>query len=807
MKRRLLTVLKWLLIVGLVVALTGVGAFYYAYTQTTIPDPNADFQTETTKVYYADGKTELGQFATQNRESIAYSEMPDNIKQAVVAAEDQSFWTNQGIDPKGILRAAFSNARGNSTQGASTITQQYVKILYLTQERSLKRKVKEAFLSLKIQREQSKQEILEGYLNTIYFGRGAYGIQAAAKAYFDSPGQGPQPQAGRRAGQRPQRPQRPRPGQRQGRQGRAQGALQLRPRRRWPTPATSPPRRPTQAGRELPKFPKIAGRQPVRRPEGPHAAAWSATSCGRLGYSRARQIDGGGLRVTTTFTPEAMDGGRGGRARGQQPEGFGDKELHVAAATRRARHRRAARLLRRPGLPRLPDQLGRRPAAWSARRSSRSRWPPAIKEGFSLKDTFDGNSPYTFPDGLEVRNEGGGDGNDYGAAVTATYGARGVDQHGVRRHVRVDPRRPGEDPRDGQRARHPAGQARASSTPASRQISRDLEPDAADHAGLGPDQPDQHGQRLRHHRQRRRPRQRARDREGRRPHRRGPLRLQGGDNTRRRSTPTSTPTSPTPCSRSSRTAPARPRWRSAARRPARPAPRPTTRTRSPRPGSWATRPQLVDGRDVRPRRRRRPARRLAAAVLRRGLPGRTWTAIMQQDMEGMDVEEFPPPANVDGEAPDRRPRARADARRRPAADQEADARPRSRARPTSPPTTPTDEPTKDPTGIPTTEPTPTVQPSRPSRRRRPTVEPTPTVSRRRRWSHAARAAADARPARRRRRLRGPGAVGSAHATQQRVDPRLRLVSDQVTPDLCEVAVVPTDAPVGCTRARTRSCGR
>ena len=186
-KRRLLTVLKWLLIVGLVVTLTGIGAFYYAYTQTTIPNPNADFQTETTKVYYADGKTELGQFATQNRESIAYSEMPDNIKQAVVAAEDQSFWTNQGIDPKGILRAAFSNARGNSTQGASTITQQYVKILYLTQERSLQRKAKEAFLSLKLQREQSKQEILEGYLNTIYFGRGAYGIQAAAMAYFDVP--------------------------------------------------------------------------------------------------------------------------------------------------------------------------------------------------------------------------------------------------------------------------------------------------------------------------------------------------------------------------------------------------------------------------------------------------------------------------------------------------------------------------------------------------------------------------------------------------------------------------------------------
>src|SRR5690606_9576894 len=70
-------------------------------------------------------------------------------------------------------------------QGGSTITQQYVKILYLTSERKLSRKVKEAILSLKIQREMSKQEILEGYLNTIYFGRGAYGIQAASEAYFN----------------------------------------------------------------------------------------------------------------------------------------------------------------------------------------------------------------------------------------------------------------------------------------------------------------------------------------------------------------------------------------------------------------------------------------------------------------------------------------------------------------------------------------------------------------------------------------------------------------------------------------------
>ena len=80
------------------------------------------------------------------------------MQDAAIAAEDRTFYTNSGIDPKGILRAAFSNAKGNATQGASTITQQYVKILYLSQERTLSRKVKEAFLSLKVQQEKSKSD-------------------------------------------------------------------------------------------------------------------------------------------------------------------------------------------------------------------------------------------------------------------------------------------------------------------------------------------------------------------------------------------------------------------------------------------------------------------------------------------------------------------------------------------------------------------------------------------------------------------------------------------------------------------------
>ena len=109
------------------------GLFFIAYRSIDIPSPNSEYLTQTTHVYYADGKTDLGQFAIQDRDPIGLDEVPDTLKDAVVAAEDQSFWTNEGIDPKGILRAAFRNASGNVTQGGSTITQQYVKILYLTQ--------------------------------------------------------------------------------------------------------------------------------------------------------------------------------------------------------------------------------------------------------------------------------------------------------------------------------------------------------------------------------------------------------------------------------------------------------------------------------------------------------------------------------------------------------------------------------------------------------------------------------------------------------------------------------------------------
>ncbi len=413
-KRRLLTAFKWLTVIGLVFVLTGVGAFYYAYTQTNIPSPDSDFLTQTTRIYYADGKTELGTFANQNRESITLDEMPDTIKQAVVAAEDQSFWTNRGIDPKGIIRAAFSNARGNATQGASTITQQYVKILYLTQERSLKRKLKEAFLSLKLQRTQSKEQILEGYLNTIYFGRGAYGIQAAAMAYFDKPAKDLNLKQSAVLASILNDPNDLDP--KEGKEARED----LKARYAYVLNAMADTGDITaeeaeRASAKLPKFPKIKASSSYGGQKG-HMLRMVRSELLSMGYSE-EEIDGGGLRVTTTFTPEAMRAAEEG-VKSQRPEGFGDKNLHVAVAT--VEPGTGALLGFYAGQDYLKSEIN-----WAVSGGMvGSTFKPftlatAIKEGFSLKDTFEGNSPYEFPDGLVVRNEGGGDGNDYGASVNA----------------------------------------------------------------------------------------------------------------------------------------------------------------------------------------------------------------------------------------------------------------------------------------------------------------------------------------------------------------------------------------------------
>ncbi|QYG95279.1 PBP1A family penicillin-binding protein [Iamia sp. SCSIO 61187] len=123
----------------------------------------------------------------EDRVNVRLEQMPDVLIDAVVAAEDRDFFEHGGVDPLGIARAAYTDIMGNSAsrQGGSTITQQYVKNVYLTDERTLTRKIREAVMAIKLEQEISKEQILENYLNTIYFGRGAYGVQAASQVYFN----------------------------------------------------------------------------------------------------------------------------------------------------------------------------------------------------------------------------------------------------------------------------------------------------------------------------------------------------------------------------------------------------------------------------------------------------------------------------------------------------------------------------------------------------------------------------------------------------------------------------------------------
>ena len=141
-----------------------------------------------TRVYASDGTTLLAEFYLENREPVSdLSDISPYVTQGTVATEDERFYQHHGIDPIGIARAVVNNLTGGSTEGASTLTQQFVRNTVLSDEMSeqtLKRKVREAYIALKLEETYSKDDILLMYLNTVNYGSGAYGIEAAAKKYF-----------------------------------------------------------------------------------------------------------------------------------------------------------------------------------------------------------------------------------------------------------------------------------------------------------------------------------------------------------------------------------------------------------------------------------------------------------------------------------------------------------------------------------------------------------------------------------------------------------------------------------------------
>lgn len=181
-KRPIWKYILWSILGLFVIGIAGLGI---AYATIEIPSPESVALSQKTTVYYNDGTTAIGSFQEENREIIQCSTLPDYVGNAVVASENRSFWTDSGIDLRGIARALFTNITTGSRQGGSTITQQYAERYYLGETKSYIGKLREALLALKIAQTQDKSTVLCNYMNTIYFGRGAYGIQAAAKAYFN----------------------------------------------------------------------------------------------------------------------------------------------------------------------------------------------------------------------------------------------------------------------------------------------------------------------------------------------------------------------------------------------------------------------------------------------------------------------------------------------------------------------------------------------------------------------------------------------------------------------------------------------
>jgi membrane peptidoglycan carboxypeptidase len=177
--RRTAYVLIGLFVLGPVLAFA-IGWIFFR-----VPTPDDATNNQVATIAYADGSSLASLVPEQgNRIKVPITQVPLHVQQSVLSAEDRSFYSNLGFDPVGILRAVWNQGTGG-TGGGSTITQQYVKNVLVGDEYSLWRKYREVVIAAKVSQEQSKEEILGNYLNTIYFGRGAYGIQAASQAYFN----------------------------------------------------------------------------------------------------------------------------------------------------------------------------------------------------------------------------------------------------------------------------------------------------------------------------------------------------------------------------------------------------------------------------------------------------------------------------------------------------------------------------------------------------------------------------------------------------------------------------------------------
>ncbi|MEU8078179.1 transglycosylase domain-containing protein [Catellatospora citrea] len=171
--------------VAVLIMVAGGGMIAFTSFLSGVPEPGQFKTQENTLIFASDGKTQLAQLGTENRRIVDMAVLDKKIKDTLIAGEDQDFYNHDGIDIWGIARAAWNNLTGGATQGASTITQQYARAAAQDLEVTYARKLREAVWARELEQKYTKDQILGYYVNTAYFGRGATGVGAAAKAYFN----------------------------------------------------------------------------------------------------------------------------------------------------------------------------------------------------------------------------------------------------------------------------------------------------------------------------------------------------------------------------------------------------------------------------------------------------------------------------------------------------------------------------------------------------------------------------------------------------------------------------------------------
>ncbi len=402
--------LRWLGAVTVLGMLAGALLFFVLYFLIDLPDPNSDFESQRTDVFYSDGKHKIGTFAVQERERVPLGDISESMQAAIIAAEDRSFYKNRGIDIRGIIRAARNNASsGEITGGGSTITQQYVKVLYLSQERSYVRKIREAILSIKIHNRMTKQEILEGYLNLIYFGNGAYGIEVAAQTYFNKDAKDLDFRESALLAAAMNQPSLFDPYSPEGRDA-------IMPRYNYvlegmeEAGAISA----SQAAEGQDNLPEFAAQRPINRYEGPkgHLLRFVHEQMLKLGYSES-DILGGGYDIVTTIGYERQQAAERAMAT-VPPKGL--DELHSALVSIapgngavRAMYGGPDYLKNSINWATVGTQPGSTFKAFAV--------VAALEDGFSLKTKLDGSSPLRVGQGsyaADIENQGDSGGKSFG---------------------------------------------------------------------------------------------------------------------------------------------------------------------------------------------------------------------------------------------------------------------------------------------------------------------------------------------------------------------------------------------------------